>query len=121
MRNRARGYIAKVRWQRAKTYDEIAPHEYTVRKWYPDLNDEFNWFVMFIRETGITEKFWKRPYQYLYLDDYRYWTMGAPLGMTILINRCPAKAPRQEERPSQGPAKELTVDELLKVQADNTP
>jgi len=92
---RARRYIANVRWQRAKTYEEKAPHEYTVRKWAPELDDEFKWFVMFIREFGITEKFWKNKYKYFYLDGFRYWTMGSPLPGTILINRCEADQVRQ--------------------------
>lgn len=95
MIERARKYIESVKWQRAKTYDETAPHEYTVRKWNPHLDDEFVWFAMHIREIGIAEKFWKRKYMYLYLDGYRYWTMGAPIGITIIINRSPADQPRQ--------------------------
>ena len=95
LRNRARQYIKTVRWQNAKTYEKTAPHEYTVRKWRPDLDDEFCWFVEYIRQNGVVETFWKNRYTYLYLDGYRYWTMGAPLAKTIIINRCPAEQPRQ--------------------------
>ena len=34
---RARAYIAAVRWQEAKTMREFAPHEYTIRKWNEEL------------------------------------------------------------------------------------
>jgi hypothetical protein len=36
----ARTYIAKVRWQFAKTMPQW-PHEYTVREWREDLQPEF--------------------------------------------------------------------------------
>ncbi len=85
MINRARTYIKNVRWQNAKTYEKTAPHEYTVRKWRPDLDEEFKWFASFIQEAGVVREFWNCKYKYLHLDGYRYWTMGDYL----LINRCP--------------------------------
>ena len=94
MINRARSYIKAVRWQNAKTYENTAPHEYTVLKWRPELKDEFAWMVMYIRDGGVEETFWKCKYKYLYLDGYRYWSIGAPSTVT-LINRCPADQPRQ--------------------------
>jgi hypothetical protein len=88
---RARAFIEAVRWQVAKTYEKTAPHEYTVRKWCPDLEKEYAWFDMLIRDAGVKKKFWKTQYSYLYLDGYRYWTGWPP----ILINRCPADQPWQ--------------------------
>ena len=48
----ARAYIARVRWQFAKTMPRW-PHEYTVRQWRPDLDEEFSAFAALVRETGV--------------------------------------------------------------------
>lgn len=62
------------------------PHEYTLRKkWLSD--DEFDYFVAYIRENGYKQKFGKVTYIYLNVDGYCYWSMGAPIEKTILINR----------------------------------
>lgn len=72
----------------AKTMPKI-PHEYTRRsEWNND--DKFEWVVMFIRENGVKEKFWQREFTYLYVNGYKYWTMGSPIEQTILINRAKA-------------------------------
>jgi hypothetical protein len=88
----ARIYIAKVRWQFAKTMPRW-PHEYTVRSWRPDLERDFIDFVELIRRDGITKP-WPRDsatphYQltYLELDGCEYWSMGAPVRDTTVINR----------------------------------
>ncbi len=44
-------------------------------------------FVWFIRKHGYIEMFRDVPYICFDVDDHRYWTMGAPLHETILINR----------------------------------
>lgn len=62
-----------------------SPHWYTLRK---DWDDEtFVEVVKFIREHGTPEKFYKATYIYLHLNGFKYWTMGAPLDITILINK----------------------------------
>jgi hypothetical protein len=48
----ARAYIARVRWQFAKTMPQW-PHEYTVREWSPDLEREFVELVVLIRRDGV--------------------------------------------------------------------
>jgi len=67
------------------------PHWYTLRK---DWNDsEFVKTVLLIREYGNKERFWSKEYFYLYMNGYKYWTMGAPINYpnglpcTILINK----------------------------------
>lgn len=80
-------YIKKVRWQNAKTYEKTAPHEYTVRWWRKDLEREFIDAVIFIRINGVEEMFYNKPFIYLYHGDYKYWTMGAPLNTTRVLNR----------------------------------
>lgn len=86
---RARKYINSVRWQYAKTMPKN-PHEYTVRKWCPALDLEFVWFVNEIRNHGIERRFFRQIYIYLRIDDKEYWTMGAPVDVTIIINRANA-------------------------------
>ena len=61
------------------------PHWYTLRKENPQ--DGFEGFVTFIRENGYREEFQGHWYVKFDLDGWSYWTMGAPLEETILINR----------------------------------
>ncbi len=88
----ARRYIAEVRWQFAKTMPQW-PHEYTVRGWRPDLEQKFFEFVVLIREEGIVKP-WPRDaarpryrLTYLEIDGWEYWTMGAAVPETTVINR----------------------------------
>ena len=90
--NDARAYVGKVRWQFAKTMPQW-PHEYTVRKWRQDLEEEFLEFVVLIRHEGIVKP-WPRDagvpryrHTYLEIDGWEYWTMGAPVPETTVINR----------------------------------
>ncbi len=84
--DRIRQYIGRVRWQYAKTMP-TCPHEYTVRKWNPDLDADFVFFAEYIRRAGYQAR-WKRyKHTYLDLDGFKYWTMGAPIDQTIIINR----------------------------------
>ena len=71
-------------WQFAKTLPEN-PHFYTKRKDWDD--DEFVEMVMLIRENGHQVYFGYKPYIVIDIDGYRYWTQGAPMEKTILINR----------------------------------
>jgi len=69
----------------AKTMPEH-PHFYTLKeKWTSDI--PFEEVVKFMRENSTTEQFKGQNYQMFYLNQYKYWTMGAPLDQTILINR----------------------------------
>ena len=85
-------YIAKVRWQFAKTTPQW-PHEYTVREWRPELDLDFLDFAALIRREGMVKP-WPREgahpryhNSYLEFDGWEYWTMGAPLPETTVINR----------------------------------
>lgn len=85
-RKRAERYIESVRWQFAKTMP-LTPHEYTLKKWKAELAGEFEWLVVEIREYGYQATFKGRRYVYLKVGAFAYWTMGAPVADTILINR----------------------------------
>ena len=83
-----REFIDSVQWTFAKTMPEW-PHEYIVR----DRVDEdlFVQLVRHIREHGYEGKFYRKSITY-YDDRGRvYWTMGAPLEETTIINRCKEK------------------------------
>ncbi|MBL4933193.1 hypothetical protein [Clostridium paridis] len=80
-------YIVSVRWQNAKSYEKTAPHEYTIRQWKPDLEEEFIWFVNYIRANGVKEWFYKKQNIYFYYKGLKYWTMGDAMENTWVINR----------------------------------
>ena len=60
------------------------PHEYTVGE-TPDA--AFESFVAHVREHGYRASYRGRDYIYLDVDCGKYWTMGAPVSETPLINR----------------------------------
>lgn len=72
----------------AKTMPTI-PHEYTLRKQWND--EEFEEVVLYMRKHGKEEKFYSKAFTYWYANGYKYWTMGAPIEKTILINRAVAR------------------------------
>ena len=62
------------------------PHSYIVKEeWGNDT--EFEDLVLFIRENGVTERFFSKTYIYYHLNGYKYWTMGNQVGVTRIINR----------------------------------
>ena len=79
--------LANAKFKFASTMP-LTPHEYTLRKDWD--SNEFDKVVVYIRENGVQERFENRDYTYFYHDDWKYWTMGAPLAETILINRAKA-------------------------------
>ena len=79
-------FVASVKWLFAKTYAESWPHEYIVRK----MVDEslFIELVEHIRANGDQGYFYKKEITYYSEDGFAYWTMGAPVEETTIINRC---------------------------------
>lgn len=82
----ARALIGKVKWIWAKTYLSV-PHEYIVRGKCGLTDEGFRYLVIAQREYGIHEQWHKYNFPYLYLDGYKYWTMGDDVEETIIINR----------------------------------
>ncbi len=83
--NQAAGSLLRHKWIFAKTMPQC-PHWYTLRKhWTGDI--DFEDVVQYIRIHGYKEKFGKYWYTRLDINDMKYWSMGAPLPITILINR----------------------------------
>ena len=78
-------FVQDEKWTFAKTMPDW-PHEYLVR----ERVDEslFVQMVEHIRAQGFQGHFYKKPITYFAEDGMVYWTMGAPIAETIIINRC---------------------------------
>lgn len=87
--DRIRSFIERQSWTFAKTYAKTSPHEWLCKDKLEreEEKQEFEYFVTFIREHGCRKKFKKSFYTHFDLDGFSYWTMGAPLEITIIINR----------------------------------
>lgn len=84
--DKLRSMIARCLWTFAKTMP-FAPHEYIVRDKCPLTDEEFVYFVEMQREFGVQERWGRNTLPYLYIDDYKYWTMGGTMEETKVINR----------------------------------
>ena len=80
-----REFIYGEKWTFAKTMPEW-PHEYIVRNKVDQ--DRFEGLVNHIREYGEVGRFYHKSLKYFEEDGWLYWTMGAPVKETIIINRC---------------------------------
>jgi hypothetical protein len=80
-----RAFIDQQVWTFAKTMPEW-PHEYIVR----DRVDQapFERLVEHIRDHGAEGRFYERVLTYYEEAGLVYWTMGAPLHETTIVNRC---------------------------------
>jgi hypothetical protein len=81
-----KAFITEQKWTFAKTYALTWPHEYIVR----DSVDEelFIQLVGYIRTYGYEMNFYKKRITYFNEDEMVYWTMGAPIEETTIVNRC---------------------------------
>jgi hypothetical protein len=77
-------FVAASSWRFASTMPQ-SPHWYTLRG--EGAASGFDGAVRFIRQHGHEVWFRGRPYICYDLDGWRYWSMGAPVAETILINR----------------------------------
>jgi hypothetical protein len=78
-------FIANEKWTFAKTMPKW-PHEYIIR----ERVDEslFEQLVRHIRANGFEGAFYQEKYIYFEANGMLYWTMGAPIEETTIINRC---------------------------------
>ena len=72
-------------WRFALTM-AAAPHWYTLREQW-EHDQAFDWAVNIIRDGGYKEKFGRSTFTRLNVNGFKYWTMGAAVDKTILINR----------------------------------
>ena len=84
--DKLREYIKRCKWNWATTMIDV-PHEYIVRNKSAISDEEFQYFVEAQREYGVHERWGKYNLQYIYIDGYKYWTMGWPPVETTIINR----------------------------------
>ena len=63
------------------------PHWYTVRRKRPELVPQFLAFAQLIQGQGILKSWGGYVRAYLEVDGFDYWTMGARVPETIIINR----------------------------------
>ena len=78
-------FAREAKWTFAKTMPQW-PHEYIVR----ERVDEklFEQLVRHIRANGFEGAFYQETFIYFEEDGMLYWTMGAPINETTIINRC---------------------------------
>jgi SAM-dependent methyltransferase len=62
------------------------PHHYTLRKHW-EADSDFVWVVEYLRAFGYSTFFRSTRYIQINVNEHFYWTMGAPIPATILINR----------------------------------
>jgi len=106
-----RSFVRHQPWTFAKTYARTWPHEYLVR----DEVDErlFVELVKHIRAHGYEGRFYQKPITYFDEDGMVYWTMGEPLELTTIVNRC-TKEQSYEYRLQHG-----TLPETLAEQSES--
>ena len=81
-----REFIFSSEWTFAKTYANTWPHEYIVRD---QVNKNlFIQLVQHIRQNGHEEMFFQKQFIYFHESELVYWTIGAPVEETTIVNRC---------------------------------
>jgi hypothetical protein len=78
--------VTEQKWTFAKTYAPTWPHEYIVRDRVD--KDLFIQLVRHIRTYGYEGNFYQKRITYFEEDGMVYWTMGASIDETIIVNRC---------------------------------
>jgi hypothetical protein len=81
-----REFVDSARWTFAKTYAATWPHEYIVRNRVDEAL--FLSLVLHIRTHGYEARFYARTITYFDDRGLVYWTMGAPVTETTIVNRC---------------------------------
>lgn len=81
-----RRFFAAYPWTFAKTAVRN-PHWYIVRGKNRVPDSLFEAVVQTIRDRGMPFWHWRKQYTILVLDGFRYWTWGAPVGETTILNR----------------------------------
>jgi hypothetical protein len=78
-------FVSLSRWTFARTMPDW-PHEYIVRRNVDEAL--FVRLVEHIRAYGYVGRFYSRAITYFDSDGLTYWTMGAPIDQTTIVNRC---------------------------------
>lgn len=107
--------LKQEKWTWAKTMPGI-PHEYIVRGKCRMGEEDFLMIVHAQRDLGKYEIWGKYNFPYLYLDGYKYWTMGDTFENTIILNRQKVFAEFDE---LENPAQPCHTKEMLRKVARN--
>ncbi len=78
-------FVHNQEWTFAKTMPKW-PHEYIIREQVD--KKLFEQLVLHIREHGYEGAFYQKTLTFYDEGGMMYWTMGAPLEETTIINRC---------------------------------
>jgi hypothetical protein len=78
-------FVSLSRWTFARTMPDW-PHEYIVRRNVDEAL--FVRLVEHIRAYGYVGRFYSRAITYFDSDGLTYWTMGALIDQTTIVNRC---------------------------------
>ena len=92
-------FVANHHWKFARTMAEN-PHEYSLRR--NAKHSVFDDAIRYIRDVGVIEYFSGKPYKMLHHGGHKYWTMGAPLALTALINRKKTDGESETPQPPSG-------------------
>jgi hypothetical protein len=78
-------FVRETEWTYAKTMPQW-PHEYIVRGRVDE--NHFEQLVRHVRANGREAPFYDEKFIYYEEGGMLYWTMGAPVNETTIINRC---------------------------------
>lgn len=78
-------FLEESKFTFAKTMANI-PHAWCAKSGVKN-KDLYESAVSHIRDHGVVEYFYNKPYTYYYHEGYKYWSMGAPIDKTTIINR----------------------------------
>ena len=94
-----RAFVGRAPFRPAKTMPKV-PHEYTLRRQHRGPEEAvFEAAVLFIRAHGYKGRWGKYLHDYYEPGDgYVYWTMGAAVEETIVLNRASVNEPRSMPR-----------------------
>jgi hypothetical protein len=95
-------WLESQRWHHARSRPNN-PHSYCLRREVDDKKT-FEQIVEFIREYGSPYPWWGAVYDQLPLGNYCYWTMGASIAKTDLINRKSLEQVRIDQLVNKGGA-----------------
>lgn len=104
-------------WTFAKTMPD-APHSYVVRD--KTLHgDDFERAVAVIRTFGEPGKFYGRTNVYLTSNGTKWWTMGAPIDETIIINSAPSSKVYGPQDAPHTATSRFTIYDVLSTEYDD--
>ena len=84
--NILREFIHRCEWKWAKSMVNV-PHEYIYRGRCPLTDDEYYYFLKAQVYCGKKEWYGRKLNSYLYIDGYKYWTMGEYVADNNTMNR----------------------------------